>query len=195
MANSALKLAEAIEDLGNSVEDAALDEAKDGLDEVQADARSNVAHNDSAVTGDLMRDITVRRTPRGWSIVVDDDTPKPTVLEFGSGPLFGTTGLPSDIPNPPDAPSFGHSGRHSELLESLQEWIEMKPVVGREYSDRRKSDGTPSELSFAIAESISTVGTKPHPYLRPAWYTHQHRIKRGVRKAVARQAKRSFKTV
>lgn len=102
------------------------------------------------------------------------EAPHAPFVEYGTGIRQGT-GTPNEGAQFP-APS-------APPTDSIVTWMTQKGVEPREYD-------TIYGAAAAIAEDIARFGTKPHPYMRPAWTEHRANYSaahaRGVHKAIQR---------
>lgn len=106
--------------------------------------------------------------------IVRADAPHAPYIEYGTGVMQrGSPRHGERFKSPSVAPT-----------QSIFNWIQTKGITARnpEYED---SDYA---LAEAIAESIQRFGTRPQPFMRPAWHQHEQQLyrahDRGVRKAL-----------
>lgn len=184
------RLASEVEDLTDDLNDVAHDRVEQEAEIIEGKARATV----SKVSGRMASSIRTRsRTyTLGSQVQVvaghEGVTIYPAFLEYGTGNYFGTSGL-GNLPTRRYSSPSGQwgTGDHSPLVANIQEWIEMKGITGTFYSPLRRDDGSASPLAFAIARAITRHGTKPHPFMRPAWQGHQRTIPVNVGSGVRRR--------
>jgi hypothetical protein len=114
--------------------------------------------------------------------------PYAAIVEYGSGPRRG-------IPGP------GAHKIHKELGQRPADWPFKAPdidnISGFAYYIEQwmRAKGLTPELgnyrqaSLAIAKTINDQGTYEHPFLRPAWFDNERRVKRAAKRAVKRAVK------
>lgn len=186
-----------IDDVIDSVEDTADDlqqktkkAAIDSTSRVKEDARDNL-RQDAGWTGrtSMALNTSFEQFKRGkfqtaaW--VNRNTAPYARVAEMGSGdktleewegskPAAKPDNMPAGFPY--DEPDFSE-----ELVDSLQDWVETKPII---------TDEEPRQLAIALALQISgnipdeEDGTFAHPFMRPAWQENVELIKSDFEYAV-----------
>lgn len=179
-----------IDDVIDSVDDAAdaferkmKDTAIDSTSRVKDDARDNL-RQDAGWTGrtSMALNTSFEQFSRGKfqsSAWVNRNTaPYARVAEMGSGdktleewegskPAAKPDNMPAGFPY--DEPTFSE-----QLVDSLEDWIETKPILTEE---------EPRELAIALGLQMSgnipdeEDGTFAHPFMRPAWQENVELIK------------------
>jgi hypothetical protein len=188
------KVAQQVRDVRDDMKENLQTAVPDAMEDTTEQAQTNVERNDSVATGalhDELDPVELEPGPHRSSNTVTSvrlRVPWPYMyVEMGTGLRGGASPYPDNeqYPSP--------SGVSDQMLANIQQWIEDKGVVGKFYSAAREPDGSPSPLANAIAESIVDFGTKPHPFLRPAWYGSRHgrlhvfkRMDRAMSRAVRR---------
>lgn len=157
------------------------------MDMVAEDARAYV-RSDADYTGQLRRAIGVETETHGRgehqvSVATDASTaPYAAIVEFGSGTNTnitkgGSVNAPMPESPPPGIPFDTPDQSHVPFLaDNLAEWMRNKPVQP-EYP-------TIEQSAWAIALAIVDRGQYAHPYLRPAWFENELRVKQSARNAV-----------
>lgn len=124
--------------------------------------------------------------------------PHAALVEFGSGdrgergdewknsesakpPENYPSGFPYDAPDPmydDEVPSnLDDFPEFAELVSVIQEWMRNKPV-------EPEGGRTIFESSVLIAQAIVEDGRYQHPFMRPAWYDTELRVKKAATNAL-----------
>ena len=159
---------------------------------------------DADWTGDLHRSIKKSET------IVDDQTlsfsvytdstiaPHAALVEYGTGDRgnptetwVGSESITETASNKPpdypyDSPSIDYNeadpfdltgyGSFAGLVSTIQKWMETKPVAPRK--------GDVFTSAVLISRSIIENGTYGHPFMRPAWFETELRIKKAASNAL-----------
>lgn len=160
------------ENLGDEVEDAVRDGAKATATEMQ----SNVAKGNTVWRGNLYRSISAEKKPgekmSRYKIVAD--VPYAAFVEFGTGKLADPT---APMKFQFESPSLGPN-----MVANITEWVMTKPVF---FLNRTE------EVAWAIARNIASDGTRPHMFMRPAWWKQKPimllRARLAVKKVIRRR--------
>lgn len=157
---------------------------------VWADAKQYVL-NDSHNTGQLFSALKTDNDMGGerleFSVYTDASiAPYAAIVEYGSGSMRSNISWrnsrqmpPPDPENAPpqypfDSPDIKNISGFAYYIE---QWMIQKGVSPRKYNSRRAA-------SLAIAKTINDRGNYAHPYLRPAWFDNELRVKRAARNAI-----------
>ena len=155
---------------------------------LEADARTYI-EQDADWRGNLARSLStdVERRPDGPVITVSvggAQAPYAPFVEFGTGdrteqtsgraPSSGLLMEPDAYPAnfPYDSPDLSPG-----MVASIVEWVETKPIVP-------DNDITEQELGYRIAATIANNGTYAHPFMRPAWFHNELRVKQAAHNAL-----------
>lgn len=156
---------------------------------VWADAKQYVL-DDSHTTGQLFSSIEnesdIGDTEMQFTVSAgSNNTDYAAIVEYGSGRRRGETGEMSKqfIPfqdgeqKPPDWPySSPDNINRFELAPIIEEWMYEKDIW--------PESGSMWVSALGIATKIIQRGTYAHPYLRPAWFENELKVKRAARNAV-----------
>ena len=131
-----------------------------GAGMIETTAKENIRANQSVVTGNLFQSVgTVMKREEGEiSALVG------SALGYAAGYEFGV------------AVEEGNFDTH-EFYLAILDWVRIKRIGGN----------TPEEqetTAYFITEHIRQYGTKPHPFLIPAYQQHQAEIKRLLERVV-----------
>lgn len=177
------------DDLADEIEDLATDLATEAARGVEDELRLVRGKSDARVpdaSGKLKRSSRIESEVGAFTASVrlvygreGDSTAPAALVEYGTGQLGRS------VPEMGRVPSPDHTSKG--FLRALQSWIEAKNITGAVYSERT-ADTPPSAswspLAEAIAWSIVSTGTRPHPFLRPAWRGHRIPTVKSVRKRI-----------
>jgi len=196
MTNDFTRAARDVASLPDNIEDAVNAQMRVAVAALVASAKAALAAPDkygdrSVVTGTLLRSIEQRggrvgqvsepsftdtRLDSYGKHIARADAPYAAYVEYGTG-LRGLTQSPMGGANF-DAPDVAPYG-------AIREWIDRKGITPRQFDSR-------DALASAIADSITAFGTRPHPYMRPAWNAHEADLKRAHRNGVRQAIRRTF---
>lgn len=173
------------------------DVVMDVMKRVAADARVFVLE-DAEDQGDLRRSIgtferAVSKNRREIGVQTDASiAPHAALIEFGTGARteMSFAGSVQTAPSesvPPgypfETPDIAEgTAAFSMFVSHLGDWMERKGIEPRKYDSIRAA-------ATAIAKTIIDVGQYAHPFLRPAWFKHEIRLMRDVKRAVRRAAR------
>jgi hypothetical protein len=196
MTNDFTRAAQNVASLPDNIEDGVNRQMRVAVHALMASAKAALAKPDkrgdrSVVTGNLFRSIEQRGGRAGQfsepsftdtaldsygKHIVRADAPYAAYVEYGTG-LRGLTQSPMSGANfdSPDVAPY----------DAIREWIDTKGITPRQFDSR-------DALASAIADSIKAFGTRPHPYMRPAWSAHESDLKRAHRNGVRQGIRRSF---
>jgi HK97 gp10 family phage protein len=155
---------------------------------LQADARTYI-ERDADWKGTLASSLSmdVERDGAGARIVVSaggQQAPHAPFVEFGtgsrteqtsgkapsSGIIYEPASYPADFPYKSPSMSPG-------MVANIISWVETKPIApGSDISDE--------ELGFRIASAIANKGTYAHPFMRPAWFHNELRVRQSAQNAL-----------
>lgn len=160
------RVAERVSDTPESVKDEVTDENEEKLKDTQRQARLTLELNNNVATGRLMEGIVYQEDE---SLGVQRIKVRPDYAPY----VEKGTGMYGPYPSPSSPP-----------FEQILLWINIKGVIPRKYYST-------FALAEAISHNIEQEGTKPHPFITPAWKLNKRRLqnslpvalKRGVRNA------------
>lgn len=144
-----------------------IDDAVDqGLESTEDGARSRLVGSGRVVSGELASAFAVTSVSIGPGATrhrLVNRALYAKYIEFGTGSRWGTS--PFDMffigmqapPRRYKAPALSDG-----LKASIIKWVMTRPIFIGERS---------TATAYKIARSISELGTHPHPFLRPAWFT------------------------
>lgn len=116
------------------------------------------------------------------SHAVESAAPHAKYVEYGTGirQRGGPQGIKFKSPSAPPT-------------NEIYEWIETKGITA-DNPNLRNPDGSTNKVALAeaIAESIATYGSQPHPFLRPAWKENRQGLSRAHKRGVRKALRRSF---
>lgn len=153
---------------------------------VWADAKQYVL-DDPQASGDLFRSLTNEVEDSRDEITFNVHTdafiaPYAAIVEFGSGarrkePFEKSRAFPEFTESSSKPPGWPYRAPNIDNIEGfawhLEEWTRNKPGITGVYSVR-----------IAIAKTIAKLGTYAHPFLRPAWFDNELKVKRAARHAI-----------
>lgn len=154
-----------------------------------ADVRQYVL-DDPHAGGDLFRaierDIEDDYERIEFSVYTDPDVaPYATVTEYGSGRRREVSG-PGAKPFPPigpdeqKPPDYPYTAPDVDDIRGfawhIENWMIEKGLAPR--------GGSLTGSAYGIAKTIVRKGTYAHPYMRPAWFDNELKVKRAARNAV-----------
>lgn len=172
------KLTKQLEELPETIEDAGEDSIEDELGTVKDRAQRNLRQNDTNWTRELSTSATIFYRENGYSLRFTAG--HGPYVEYGTGGYFGT----SVYPIPSDVEAFPAPGGVTEdMVENIEQWIDDKGIVGEHYSNDR-------DLAEAISHTIAALGTRAHPFLRPAWYGYRERLINNAHRDIKRKVRR-----
>lgn len=180
MSNDFIDMGERVDDLKDDLGDNIDSHVEDAVDDTAERAAHNVRRNDSRAHGELLAHLVTGAEVHDPSKLASYKVSAPReykVLEFGSGQRRDKTAdkaYKSPDPKPP--------------LEPILSWITAKGIQ----PDPDGPYDTQVGLAVAIQETIGDLGTRPHPFVRPAWYSQYGRthIKGEARKAMRKSVRR-----
>lgn len=165
-----------VRNIRDNLGDEVNDEVRDASEEIAREAQGNVVSQNAVWRTNLYRSIGVIETPlpSGNRYHIRADVPYAAYVEFGTGergqssvdPMFQF-----------QAPAFT-----PDLTREITEWVMTKPGF---YLPRTRG------VAWGIAKSISRHGTSPKPFMRPAWFAGERKMRRGVRRAAKRVIRRA----
>lgn len=166
MGNKPTTVARKFRQLEKRLVDDVADEAENFLQGVQVNASINVNENGSEASGELLellraQDPTRVETDDGYELSISLP-PEYNYLEYGTGERGGLTDGARGGQKYFEAPD-------QPPINAIKEWIKTKGV------EPRYRDLSDHQLAYAIATKITQVGTKAHPFLRPAFYEQLER--------------------
>jgi len=139
--------------------------------------------DDPHASGNLFSAIRRDRNGLEFSVYVDGpDAPYGAIVEYGSGPrsevagpgaVWRGTGSNRPAEYPFDAPDINNMDGFAYYIE---QWMRQKGITP-EYGSYQAS-------AVAIAKTIDDRGTYAHPYMRPAWFDNELKIKKAARNAL-----------
>lgn len=192
MPHNAEQVISDIEDVKDDLHDNVESTGRARMTQLKFDAETNVS-KDADWRGNLLKSLYRRSRDRGSSLEFEVGTnpqiaPYAPFVEFGTGrrtlritPRAGSREprLPEEPPTgyPFSSPTIKTSQGFEEFAASIIEWVETKPIIPEE-------DITQEALGYKIAATIIEEGTYAHPFLQPAWFDNEQRIKRGFHFAV-----------
>lgn len=153
------------------------------MDRMATTARRNLMANNSVVTGTLASQTRHRNAQTevvdalpstGYAThLVRADAPHAPYVEYGTGVYQS------------GSPTGGGNFRSPSVppISAIHRWVRQKGIQPRVYDDQ-------FELARNIAETIATYGSRPHPYMRPAWHQHRQGLSRGHRRGVRKALRR-----
>ncbi len=136
-------------------------------------ANRNLVQNRSVATGELLgktRHTELQRPEHFTTHAVRAHDPKARFVEYGTG-YRGEGRFKSPGAKPP--------------VDNILEWIVEKGIQPYAYD-------TQYALADAIAETIQAYGTRPHPFMRPAWREHKHNFSSRGSHAISKAVRRSL---
>lgn len=158
---------------------------------VWADAKQYVL-NDPQASGDLFRSLTNDVDDSGddisfnvysdGSIAQEDGYAYHALVEYGSGvrrkeSFEESKPFPEFTESSSKPPGWPYRAPNISNIEGfawhLEEWTDNKPGIPSVYPVR-----------IAIAKTIARLGTYAHPFLRPAWFDNELKVKKAARSAV-----------
>lgn len=153
------------------------DAVEESLNATKREMEREIVSSGALWKGDLARSLDVEssRAEGHYRLFTNPlIAPHAAFVEFGTG-IEGRISDPfTDIQELRfEAPSFGPN-----LIENIQVWVDTKPVIPR-------GDYSREELAFAIAWSISRIGTEANPFFRPAWLKFEPILKASVEEAIS----------
>lgn len=173
------RLVEKLEDLPETLEQAATEQAERELEKIATYAKRNLRRHGTWWQGDIGNSFEITSDENAvWLSVLAGHA---AYVEYGTGAYFGTATWPMGNVSPFDAPS----SVSESMIDNLTEWVQTKPVSSRYYDSDR-------DLAFAIAHTIVELGTQAQPYLRPAWWTHRETVIRNIDRAVRQSVEEHF---
>jgi HK97 gp10 family phage protein len=177
-----------IEDVKNDLRSQLRRRVTQAMRVLEADARTYIKR-DADWRGHLARSLSmdVQERTDGAEIVVSvggRKAPYAPFIEFGTGARSEqtTSQAPSSgIVYEPDSypPTFPYSSPDLSpgMVANIIEWVETKPVSGSD-------DVSDEELGYRIAATIANRGTYAHPFMRPAWFQNERRIRNAAHNAL-----------
>lgn len=177
-------VAEQVGDLRDELADQTDEAVEDGMQRVTNEARSQLYLNDSVARGVTVSQLrTTEQTPERPDTIGRYATVAPpyaAYVEYGTG-RSRQRGVVNEFryKAPDPKPPFG----------PIYEWVVAKNIQPR--SDEIE---TQTELAVAIQESIGDNGTRPHPFMRPAWASTGGKVNvvSETTQAIRRATRRSF---
>lgn len=184
MANDFTRMADRVAQLPTAIEQNVDSEMGEVMGSMAKSAQANLTGTNSVATGTLLTrtrhlddtaPLDLANVTTGYSThVVRAGTPYAAYHEYGTGlrqgrgtPIGGT-----QFPAPSNPP-----------VQEILDWMLEKGVMPREYDSMYGA-------AEAIARDIAAYGTKPHPFMRPAWEEHRQQLSvahaAGVRRALKR---------
>jgi len=148
------RLAKKISKLPSDMEDSLDNEIENESKLMSATADSNLVDNRSVASGELLSKTVhekIQRPEHTVTHAVRAKDPKARFVEYGTG-FKGEGRYKSPGSKPP--------------VDNILSWIVEKGIQPYAYDSKYA-------LADAIAESIQAYGTKPHPFMRPAWREHR----------------------
>ncbi len=86
------------------------------------------------------------------------------------------------------AVEFGRKAGKMPPVEAIERWVHLKRLAvpaGKKYMSKKSREGSERQIAWAIALNIARHGTKPHPYLLPAFENKKDQITQIIGEAVA----------
>lgn len=173
MANDFTRMAKRVKKLPSRMEEALDEEIGNEMEEMALTA-IEIHTSRSRATGTLSMRIRAKRDPTQAHspsllthvVVAEEDYAK--FVEYGTG-FRGEGRFKAPSSRPP--------------IENILKWIVAAGIQPYAFDSRY-------ELAFAIADVIEAYGTRPAPFMRPAWTQHRpqlsHRGRRAIKKSVRR---------
>ena len=173
---------------------------------VVADTARAYIRTDSEYTGQLRKSVGVESDPQEDGVAQDikvtaggSIAPYAAIVEFGSGSKSNTSWEGSPQMPPPDSeeqppgypfesPDIEYNYRYPwdmsgyptfyGFVMHIKEWMDEKPV------DPQIGVVGKRRAAVAVAREIIERGQFAHPFLRPAWFQHELKVKQTARTAV-----------
>lgn len=174
---------------------------KAGAYDINAMATRNIIANDSIGVsgggGGLLGSQTVVPIDKGQYVGyrVVNTAPYAPYVEFGTG---------SKVDVPAEWKTYarqfkgrGGGGNSHDFLLSIAQWVRAKGITGRYSVKTRRRLGSKSSqeqedmaVAYPIFLSIMRNGSRPHPFLYPAYVTGVKKIIQDVKQAIAAAVKK-----
>lgn len=148
------KLAKGLKKLPREMRDTLDNEIESEVKLMSSSADRNLVRNRSVATGQLLgrtKHTKLQRPEHFTTHAVRAKDPKARFVEYGTG-FRGEGRFKAPGSKPP--------------VENILEWIVEKGITPYAYDSQYA-------LADAIARVIENYGTKPHPFMRPAWREHK----------------------
>lgn len=141
--------------LRDNLGDAAADAVERGAQGMTAEMKANVTQKNAVWKLNLFGAIAYSEmaTDSYTSYQIVADVPYAAFVEFGTGPRGD--------PTAPLRFQFASPSHTPELTQDILSWVMTKPMF---FGTRSQS------TAWAIAQKIAEEGTRPKPFLRPAWF-------------------------
>lgn len=175
---------DAVKDTRQSLEYKFRRKLRSAMRKLEADVRTYIKR-DADYRGNLARSVSLDSTTSEDLIRISvsaggPQAPYAPFVEFGTGDRTNQTTpeAPSSQiiyepgQTPPNFP-YESPDMSPGLVANIVEWVATKPV-----------DDDAQTVGFQIASVIVNKGTYAHPYLRPAWFENEVRVKRAAEKAL-----------
>lgn len=155
---------------------------------LEADARTYIKQ-DADWRGHLARSLSmdVERDADGVTIVVSAggaEAPYAPFVEFGTGSRTERTTDAAPSSNllvggmkPPGYP-YKSPDMSPGMVANIIEWVRTKSITS--------PNENAEQLGFRIASVIANRGTYAHPFMRPAWFHNELRVRQAARNAIRR---------
>lgn len=190
--NNLRSVQRSIEGLKNDLQDDVAEAAEDGLDRTERLAKRKIVENDAVASTSLYRGFKQTQsevpTSKGPAkrYTLTNTEPHAKLVEWGTGGHFNTGGSYGFTPpaNRYSAPSMG-----AALYTAILEWIIIKPVMT--WNPPFMAAHFISQSIVYGSESDPLPGTPSQPFMRPAWFVEESKVKLDARLQMYKSVRRA----